>query len=77
MQSFAQSSTSAPDPQPQPFGPGTVRELPIFPLNLVAFPTATVPLNIFEARYCKQLQLRAEDSTTCAALPYRVRALQV
>ena len=68
VQTFAQSSTPAPDPQPQPFGPGTVREMPIFPLNLVAFPTATVPLNIFEARYCKRLQLRAVLHLCCVAL---------
>eukprot|EP00638_Chattonella_subsalsa_P000826 CAMPEP_0117744756 /NCGR_PEP_ID=MMETSP0947-20121206/6953_1 /TAXON_ID=44440 /ORGANISM="Chattonella subsalsa, Strain CCMP2191" /LENGTH=309 /DNA_ID=CAMNT_0005561775 /DNA_START=102 /DNA_END=1031 /DNA_ORIENTATION=+ len=29
----------------------TVRELPIFPLNLVAIPTAMCPLHIFEMRY--------------------------
>ena len=28
----------------------TVKELPIFPLNVVAFPSVAVPLNIFEAR---------------------------
>lgn len=33
-----------------PLGPGVVKELPIFPLNLIAYPTAEVPLNIFEAR---------------------------
>lgn len=33
-----------------PFGPGTIREIPVFPLSVVAFPTGNVPLNIFEAR---------------------------
>lgn len=30
---------------------GVKKELPIFPLGLVAFPVASVPLRIFEARY--------------------------
>ncbi|GLI60943.1 hypothetical protein VaNZ11_003181 [Volvox africanus] len=30
---------------------GTIKQLPIFPLNVVALPCATVPLMIFEARY--------------------------
>ncbi|GLC41480.1 hypothetical protein PLESTB_001007100 [Pleodorina starrii] len=30
---------------------GTRKQLPIFPLNVVALPSATVPLMIFEARY--------------------------
>ena len=47
-------------PQARASGPGElratgvytgVRELPIFPLNMVALPAATVYLNIFEARY--------------------------
>ena len=47
-------------PQASASGPGEVRatgaytgvrELPIFPLNMVALPAATVYLNIFEARY--------------------------
>lgn len=35
----------------KPFGPDEIREIPIFPLSIVAFPGADVPLNIFEARY--------------------------
>jgi len=32
--------------------PGTVvDELPLFPLSLVAFPSADVPLHVFEARW--------------------------
>jgi len=34
----------------KPFGPGEIREIPIFPLQIVAFPGSDVPLNIFEAR---------------------------
>ena len=37
---------------PPPPPPGRViRDLPIFPLNLVAFPGADGPLHLFEARY--------------------------
>ena len=37
---------------PPPKPPGRVlKSLPLFPLNLVAFPGADVPLHIFEARY--------------------------
>lgn len=35
---------------------GTTRRLPLFPLNTVLFPTATLPLQIFEDRY--KLMLR-------------------
>ena len=38
------------DVKPLRFGVGSVKEIPIFPLSVVAFPTAQVPLNIFEAR---------------------------
>lgn len=32
-----------------------VKELPIFPLGVVAFPSCSTPLNIFEARYRSRL----------------------
>lgn len=38
----------------KPLAPGSfIQQLPLFPLNLVAFPHADVPLHIFEARYVK------------------------
>ena len=37
--------------EPLRFGKGSVQELPIFPLSIVAFPTSDTPLNIFEARW--------------------------
>jgi hypothetical protein len=47
------SSSSSSTPRgAEPLEPGAViKELPLFPLNLVAFPHADVPLHIFEARW--------------------------
>lgn len=45
----------------QPYGPGTVKELPVFPLGVVAFPTGDVPLNIFEARQAMFTNANAND----------------
>lgn len=45
------SSTSSSSEGSTPNAPGTIlAQLPLFPLNLVAFPHADVPLHIFEAR---------------------------
>jgi Lon protease-like protein len=36
--------------------PGSVRDFPLFPLGLVALPTESVPLHIFEDRYRKMIE---------------------
>lgn len=45
-----QAEASQKTAEPLRFGKGSIQELPIFPLSVVAFPTADTPLNIFEAR---------------------------
>ena len=49
----------------------TRRVIPIFPLNMVAMPSALLPLNIFEVRICGtclngMLGLQASPSISCA-----------
>ena len=46
---------------------GTVKSMPIFPLNCVSFPSSAMPLNIFEAR-CVHLR-----SPTTMSSPYLLR----
>ena len=37
--------------------PPLVRSLPLFPLNTVLFPDATIPLHVFEERYRLMIQM--------------------
>ncbi|MFB3052831.1 MAG: LON peptidase substrate-binding domain-containing protein, partial [Dehalococcoidia bacterium] len=46
-------------------------ELPLFPLNSVLFPGATLPLHIFEERYKKMVNLCLESNSPFGVLLIR------
>ena len=48
---------------------GTSRDFPLFPLGIVALPTESVPLHIFEDRYRRMVEhcLEAEPGTPDAS----------
>jgi Lon protease-like protein len=45
-----------------PFGDGGVRELPLFPLNVVLFPNMPLPFHVFEERYKEMIGRCLQDN---------------